>query len=547
MPKELHAIQNIPIELAFQSGKKYNDPFNDIEVNVAFTDPSGKDVLVPAFWAGNGEWRVRFAPRVPGAHRYRTICSDKTSDLHNHLGVLNATPYEGDNPLLRHGPLRVAQDRRHFEHVDGTPFFWLGDTWWMGLCKRLSWPDDFRLLAADRKAKGFTVVQIVAGLYPDMPWLDERGANEAGFPWTDDFSTINPAYFDSADLRIQWLVRCGIVPFIVGCWGYFLPWMGVEKMKKHWRHIIARWGAYPVVWCLAGEGTMPYYLSTTKQRDEQFQKKGWTEVGRYVQTIDPCGHPVTIHPSNAARDTVEDDSVLDFDMLQTGHSGHESIANTEQTMRRELARTPRMPVVNGEVCYEGILEGSREEIQRFMFWSCMLSGAAGHTYGANGIWQFNGMDRPYGPSPWGAAWGNRPWQEAYRLPGSQQVALGKALLERYPWWRFEPHQEWIEPAAAEGHWTAPYAAGIPGHVRVIYLPQPIFPWGAGTVVKGIEPNSSYSAYLFDPKTSQEHHLGPVTPDANGSWRVPLPPVAQDWVLVLGPNRQPPQPAPVMFA
>ena len=45
-------------------------------------------------------------------------------------------------------------------------------------------------------------------------------------------------------------------------------------MKKHWRYLIARWGAYPVVWCLAGEGTMPYYLSKTPKEDADTQKHG---------------------------------------------------------------------------------------------------------------------------------------------------------------------------------------------------------------------------------------------------------------------------------
>ena len=48
-----------------------------------------------------------------------------------------------------------------------------------------------------------------------------------------------------------------------------------------------------------------------------------------------------------------------------------------------------MPVLVGEVCYEGILEASRQEVERFMFWTSILNGAAGHTYGANGIWQVN--------------------------------------------------------------------------------------------------------------------------------------------------------------
>ena len=50
----------------------------------------------------------------------------------------------------------------------------------------------FSALTADRVSKGFTVVQIIAGLYPDMPAFDPRGANEAGFPWEADYARITP-------------------------------------------------------------------------------------------------------------------------------------------------------------------------------------------------------------------------------------------------------------------------------------------------------------------------------------------------------------------
>ena len=56
-------------------------------------------------------------------------------------------------------------------------------------------------MAAARKAKGFSVIQIVAGLYPDMPAFDPRGANEAGFPWEQDYARVRPEYFDRADER----------------------------------------------------------------------------------------------------------------------------------------------------------------------------------------------------------------------------------------------------------------------------------------------------------------------------------------------------------
>jgi len=530
---------NVPVEFSLTSTKKQRDIFNGVEVDVIFTGPGGQEWRVPAFWSGGQEFRVRFAAPKPGRYNWLSICSDaQDTGLQGQKGLFEAAPYEGANPLYRSGGLRVAQNKRTFEHADGTPFFWLADTWWMGLCKRLDWPGDFQLLASDRTAKGFSVIQIIAGLYPDMPAFDERGANEAGFPWEKDYARINPAYFDMADLRINWLVRSGLMPCIVGCWGYFLPWMGVEKMKKHWRNLVARYGAYPVVWCLAGEGTMPYYLSKNKEKDGQFQKKGWTEIGRYVREIDPYRHPITIHPSSSARQTVEDPAVLDFDMLQTGHGDRTSLPNTVERVSEAYQTTPVMPVINGEVCYEGIGEACRQEVQRMMFWASILNGAAGHTYGANGIWQVNTRDKPFGPSPHGMSWGNTPWEEAFQLPGSTNLSMAKQLLERYRWWQFEPHPEWVEPHWSKENYFAPYAAGISGEVRIIFIP---LPWGAPGI-KGIEQDIRYHAFLFNPTNGKEQEIGPVIPDKNGNWDMRelssatnttrLMPIYQDWVLVL---------------
>jgi hypothetical protein len=524
-----YGVARCVTEWAYASGKAYRDPFNDLELSVVFTDPKGLEQTVPAFWAGDQVWRIRYSPAFPGRYTYRTAATDASNpDLHGRRGSMEVSAYSGDNPLRKHGPIRVASDHLHFEHADGTPFFWLGDTWWMGLCHRLRWPEDFQMLAADRVRKGFTVVQIVAGLYPDMPAFDPRGANEAGYPWESDYSRINPRYFDMADARIQELAERGLVPCIVGCWGYFLKFMGAAKLKQHWRYLVARWGAYPVVWCLAGEGTMPYYLSTTKDLDSAAQKSGWTEIGKYVRSIDPYRHPVTIHPGMTARDTVDDQAVLDFDMLQTGHSGAKSYPRTLDNVTGELARNPRMPVLAGEVNYEGILDASRQDVQRFVFWASILSGAGGHTYGANGIWQVNTPQQPYGPSPHGGCWGGPPWDVAAKLPGSEQIGIAKRLLTRYPWWRLEPHPEWAEPRWSKDNYELPYAAGIPGELRIVFIPV-IF---GQLKVKSLEPGAPYRAFFFDPRTGEEHSLGDVAADAQGVWQAPLLPTYEQWVLVM---------------
>jgi len=520
--------QNTATEWSYNSGKQYRDPFNEVELDVIFQDPSGSELRVPAFWAGDQTWRVRFAPQSPGKHKYRTVCTDvSNSDLHGRTGVLDVAPYQGTNPLLQHGFVQVAQDKRHLAHTDGTPFFWLGDTWWMALCKRLSWPDDFETLTADRKQKGFSVVQIVAGLYPDMPPFDPRGMNEAGFPWQQDYSRINPEYFDMADARIAHLVANGIVPCVVGCWGYFLPLMGVAKMKQHWRNLIARWGSYPVIWCLAGEGTMPFYLSQNKVEDAATQKRGWTELAKYVRSIDPYRHPITIHPSKSARESVEDPSVLDFDMLQTGHSDRQSIPRTVDAITQSLALSPRMPVLDGEVCYEGIMEASREEVQRYMFWACILSGAGGHTYGANGIWQVNSRNQAYGLSPHGHSWGDTPWEVAYALPGSRQLGLAKSLLMRYAWWQLEPSPESVTPHWSKKSYWEPFSARVPNGPVITYLPAR----GDTVRVGNLEP-VTYQAFFFNPSNGKEVAIGPVKPDGSAVYQAPELPIFRDWVLVL---------------
>jgi hypothetical protein len=427
------------IEITLSSSKHYADPFNEVELDAIFSDPAGRTVRIPAFWAGNNTWRFRYSSAVLGLHRYVTECSDTSNEsLHQVSGEIDILAYSGNNPLFRHGALRVADDHRHFSHADGTPFFWLGDTWWMGLCKRLAWPEQFKKITDDRKNKGFNVVQIVAGLYPDMPAFDERGTNETGFPWQQDYSCINPEFFDAADRRIMHLVDQSIVPCILGSWGFHLPWLGIEKMKQHWRYIIARWGALPVVWAASGEQTMPWYLSDDKQNEKLLLKREWTKVIRFIKQIDGFQRLITTHPHQSARESVDDPNLLDFEMQQTGHSNLTELHAAKAS--EGWNSKPIMPVISAEARYEALSISPTVTTRdvRQAFWAHLLnSGCAGHTYGANGVWQVNQADRPFGKSPGGNNWGNLPWNEAMQLIGSSQLAAAKRFLQNLPWYNLQ--------------------------------------------------------------------------------------------------------------
>ena len=521
---------NMMVEFAFIAKGKYTDPFNQVNLDVLFTDPKGHTLRVPGFWDGNNKWKVRYTSPVVGTHTFRSVCSiPSDKGLNGIVGKLEMQPYDGENLLLKHGALRISDDKRHFAYADGTPFFCLGDTWWMGLTKRLAWPEDFKALAEDRRKKGFNVIQIVAGLYPDMPAFDKRGENEMGFPWERDYSRIRPEYFDSADRRIMFLAEQGFVPCIVGAWGYHLGWLGEDKIKQHWRYIIARWGALPVVWVAAGETTMPFYLSATKEADAERQKKEWTEIIHYMRVTDPFHRLITTHPSRTARASVTDPTVLDFDMHQSGHG---SPPPDQAALALEGWRDqPIMPVISGESRYEALAipDPLPASAARQAFWAHTInSGFAGHTYGANGIWQVNGREHPYGNSPGGNNWGTMPWDKAMLLPGSMQLGAAKRLIESLPQWnKLEPRPEWV---TSDSNSVAPLCAAVDKQLRVVYILAP------GTIhLSSLMAGASYTAAWFNPVSGEKLQNFVLVPDGSGNTSTGSPTGDQDWVLTLIKN------------
>jgi hypothetical protein len=227
---------------------------------------------------------------------------------------------------------------------------------------------------------------------------------------------------------------------------------------------------------------------------------------------------------------VEDPNVLDFDMLQTGHSDLDSVSPTVKRVIEADSMEPKIPYINSEVNYEGILGRAWQNIQRLCFYHSVLNGTSGHTYGANGIWQMSTPDFPYGLSPHGRSWGNTPWKEAYKLPGSRQIGLGGEFIRRFEWWKLERHPEWVEPVAKPDEDPySPSVCGIPGKLRIIYAPML---WNPPKIV-GIEKDVSYSAYYFDPIGGEDIALGKVEANEKGEWTPgQLPPEVHDWLIVM---------------
>ncbi|MGC2332214.1 MAG: DUF4038 domain-containing protein, partial [Candidatus Acidiferrales bacterium] len=448
--------------------------------------------------------------------------------------------------------IKVSANKRYFEQADGTPFYWLGDTWWTGMSDRLSW-DGFQRLTADRKAKGFTVVQIVAGLVPsneEQAPSDPGFCNEGGCVWEPGFERINPQFFDYADRRVEYLVNSGIAPAIVGAWHQALDQMGAVKMKKHWRYLIARYGAYPVFWIVGGEVYDPPEKVARKLSHPFITKMtGWSDVARYIRATDPYHHPVTVHEISPPYDiALEDESLTDFDLFQPSHFGWPSIAVEVALLDMCRSRVSvTKPEVVGEIGYEKIGGIHLEDFQRIAFWLAMLNGAAGYTYGAVPIFEAYSADKPF--QRYGK-YSFLTWEDGLNFPGAYQVGLGAKLLQRYSWWQFAPHPEWVSPrgttllqptgARSEfkwgrfdsffkaefpqpgdlnypaGEWKAhngtfflPYAAGVANQVRFIYVPCLGLNCSTPPTVLGLEPGTRYHAYFWEPSLGIKFDLGIV--------------------------------------
>lgn len=509
-------------------------------------DPTGMVRRLPAFLAADGTPRGRYASGTEGSHRYRWLAPDGTALAGAPSGTIEIQGTDETTLLGRHGPVRVAAGGSHFEHEDGTPFLWLGDTWWHALSPRIS-DDELRALAVERVAQGFTLVQLVVGPMPEVREFEARGASVGGFAWEPGWSRLRPAYFDAADGRLAILLDAGLVPCVVGAWGYHLDDAGVAVMQAHWRELIARYAAWPVVWVVAGEASLPWYdqlfLPETPGHAARLSA-GWAQVARASLAIDPYRRPMTVHPSPgvdafASLDVFADTSLTDYQMLQTGHWDRGSLPGTMDTLARVIAQVPDQPVLNGEVCYEGIMGASWPDIQRYLFWAQFLGGAAGHTYGAQGLWGMN--DGTFEGQV--GVWGDATWQQAAQLPGAAHLGAARRWLDERPWAGKERASERIRPGAAPGAWLRPVASRFADGRLVCFLPSAAL-LDNGTAdprsyrevtLSGFTPGASALLRYVDPRTMRTRLEEHREADAAGEivisrTMLAAMPSMEDWVL-----------------
>jgi GWxTD domain-containing protein len=450
-------------------------------VRVTFSGVSGEArglrYVVAGFWDGGPAWKVRFGPPASGEWSY--VSSSADAGLNGVKGTFRATAWTAAdlqaNPA-RHGFVHVAQHGpragRYFEYADGTPFLWIGDTWWAWAKKGIQF-SSFKKLADDRAAKGFSVGQMY---FSGQGWLLDS-AHEV-----PDLEQIR-----KVEQFIAYANSKGITVWIHPWWSRerLNENVGPEKIRRWWRYVIHRLGAYNVIWVLAGEYNMYNYGG--------LGLSFWKDLGAMVRREDPYQRIIGAHPTPpgweggaaapqwSTGEVLHNEPWLDYNQSQVGH-GKWRNEMIPEVVAADYDRTPAKPVVVTEPWYEFVRGNAPAEDIRFGAWSAILSGAAGHTYGGGHVWWADVPEAPADQDGWPLEPGFE--SDTFDYPGAVSISFLAHFMRSIRWWTLEPNPELLSD------YSPKFCSAVPGQEYVIYLR-----WG-GTVKVDLRPSAESDTFRY---------------------------------------------------
>jgi hypothetical protein len=118
------------------------------------------------------------------------------------------------------------------------------------------------------------------------------------------------------------------------------------------------------------------------------------------------------------------------------------------------------------------------------------------------------------------------WDDAMRLPGSEQMGIAKAFIESLPWPELAPmpgSATWSGGADA----LAPQVCGIGERLRVAYMLE-----SRAVVLRRLTAGATYHVTAFDPVTGTRTKLSDAEVSPAGELRSEPPAHGHDWVLLI---------------
>jgi len=356
-------------------GLAEGNPFIEVTLSARF-EHGGRANEATGFYDGEGTYRVRFMPEVPGEWRYVTRSNRPALD--GKIGTFVCTEPSPGN----HGPVHVA-DTYHFRYADGTPYYPVGTTLyaWVHQGDALE-EQTLKTLRSAPFNKVRMCVFPKAYLYNNNEPPRYPFEKKADGGW--DFARFSPDFFRHLEKRVGDLGALGIEADVIlfhpyDRWGFAR--MDAESDDRYLRYVVARLAAHRNVWwSLANEfDLVAGYEPGAMERSANKRVEDWDRLFRIVRDGDPYRHLRSIHNCRVW---------YDHSKPWVTHASIATPWHLEDFGRAKLPREQyRKPVIFDEVGYEGDLKedwgqlSAQEMVHRF--WVATVAGCYvthGETY-----------------------------------------------------------------------------------------------------------------------------------------------------------------------
>ena len=439
--------------------------------------------------------------------------------------------WKGPSVDLKHGKLKVSENKHFLVFEDGTPFFYLGDTGWE-LLHRLNKEETEKYLE-NRRAKGFTVIQAVA--LAELDGLNTPNA-EGNKPLTDNNPLkLNEPYWQHVDWVIKKAEEKGIFIGLLPTWGdkWNQKWgegpqiFNPENARAYGKLLSERYKDSPnIIWILGGDRPI----------DIELHRQIIVNMAIGLNEGDKGSHLISFHPTGGqgSAQILPNEPWLDFNMRQNGHS--QSYTERYYMTYEDYRLTPAKPVIDAEPIYEDHPvdfnpdkngHSTATDVRRPLYWD-LFGGAFGHTYGHHSVWQMyapdkNPINRPL-----------MPWYEAIDQPGAGQMKYGRLLIESRPVLTRIPDNSIIVPdkitssIPGAGSYRFVATRDQDGTYAFIYAPVGRKFTVRMDVIKGKE----VVAWWFNPRNGEATMIARYPNTGTQTFNTPAPGENLDWILVL---------------
>ena len=277
--------------------------------------------------------------------------------------------------------LKVDSSQRFLVRADGSPFVWIGDTFW--LFSKLTRQQRIQLLD-DRRSKGFNVVMIRVGMG------NEKVNEPIGFK--DNLEPIE-SHFQEIDHLVAEANQRGIYVAIATGWWQIIQDHDAEALYKFGRFIGDRYKDNDnVIWLSAGE-------SGGHHRQTKLDFDRVASLVRGIRDGDTGKKLLTIHADFQRGTSISPMSELvDFNNWQTSQwccpddlpRKDERDWTVWEAIAYDYQQSPTKPTLDIEAWYENTNLGggppaAPDNIRRRAYFS-ILAGGFGHSYGGSGVW-----------------------------------------------------------------------------------------------------------------------------------------------------------------